>query len=91
MIWDNHSVHKRPELRALVEARAAELVWQPRYSPEFNAVEEMWSKVKHLVRRARADTATALNEALAAAVGALTWEDSLGWLRHAGYRLSPDA
>ncbi len=91
VIWDNHSVHKRPELRALVEARGAELVWQPRYSPEFNAVEEMWSKVKHLVRRARADTATALNEALAAAVGALTWEDSLGWLRHAGYRLSPDA
>ena len=46
---------------------------------------------KHLVKRERADTATALTEALVAAVGALTWEDSLGWLRHAGYRLSPDA
>jgi len=91
VVWDNHSVHKRPELRALIEMRGAELVWQPRYSPEFNAVEELWSKVKHLVRRARADTATALSEALAAAVGALTWEDSLGWLRHAGYRLSPEA
>ncbi len=87
--WDNHSVHKRPELRALIEARGAALVWQPRYSPEFNAVEEMWSKVKHLVKRARADTAAALTEALAAAVAALTWEDSFGWLRHAGYRISP--
>ena len=51
----------------------------------------MWSRVKHLVRRARADTAGALREPLAAAVAALTWGDSLGWLRHAGYRLSPDA
>ena len=91
MVWDNHSVHKRPELRALIDARGAELVWQPRYSPEFNACEEMWSKVKHLVRRARADTAGALREALAVAVAALTWEDSFGWLRHAGYRLTPDA
>ena len=89
VVWDNHSVHKRPALRALIEARGAELVWQPRYSPEVNAAEELWSKVKHLVKRARADTQTALVAALAAAVAALTWEDSHGWLRHAGYRLSP--
>ena len=91
VIWDNHSVHKRPELRALIKARGAELVWQPRYSPEFNAVEELWSKLKHLVKRARADTQTALIAALAAAVAALTWDDSEGWLRHAGYQPSPTA
>ena len=39
VVWGNHSVHKRPKLRALIEARGAALVWQPRYSPEFNAVE----------------------------------------------------
>ena len=89
VVWDNHSVHKRPELRTLIGARGAELVWQLRYSPEFNAVEELWSKVKHLVRRARAATQTALVAALAAAVAALTWEDSHDWLCHAGYRLSP--
>lgn len=91
VVWDNHSVHKRPALREMIRARGAELVWQPRYSPEVNASEEMWSKVKHLVRRARADTATALKDALEAAVGALTWEDSAGWLRHAGYQISPTA
>lgn len=91
VIWDNHSVHRRAELRALIEARGGELVWQPRYSPEFNACEELWSKVKHLVKRARADTGTALREALEAAVAALTWEDAEGWLRHAGYRISPTA
>ncbi|MEM0960936.1 MAG: IS630 family transposase [Bacteroidota bacterium] len=85
VVWDNHSIHKRPNLRELIRARGADLVWQPRYSPEFNACEEMWSKVKRLVRRARADTETALSEALRVAVRALTWEDAAGWLRHAGY------
>ena len=91
VVWDNHSIHKRPRLRELIRSRGADLVWQPRYSPEFNACEEMWSKVKHVVRRARADTASALTEALRSAVGALTEEDSAGWLRHAGYRVSSTA
>lgn len=91
VVWDNHSVHKRPALREMIRARGADLVWQPRYSPEFNACEEMWSKVKHLVRRARADTGSALTEALAEAVGALSGEDSDGWLRHAGYHVGPTA
>ena len=47
--------------------------------------------MKPLVRRARANTGAAVTEALDAAVAALTWADSLGWLRHASYRLSPDA
>ncbi|GAB5550223.1 MAG: hypothetical protein SangKO_099830 [Sandaracinaceae bacterium] len=89
VVWDNHSIHKRPRLRELIRARGADLVWQPRYSPEYNACEEMWSKVKRLVRRARADTETALTEALRVGVRALTWEDAAGWLRHAGYVPTP--
>lgn len=65
--WGNQSVHKRPELLALIWSRGADLALQPRYSPEFNASEEMWSKVEHLVRRARADTVGALADALALA------------------------
>lgn len=88
VIWDNHSLRRRSELRAHIKPRQAELVWQPRYSPQFNAVEDLWSKVKPLVRRALADTAAALREALAAA--ALSREDLLGWLCHSGYQISPD-
>jgi len=91
VVWDNHSVHRRPVLRELIEARGAALVRQPRYSPEFNASEEMWSKVKHSVKRACADTQAALVAALGAAVGELSWEDAAGWLRHCGYRLPATA
>lgn len=91
VVWDNHSIHKRPVLREMIEARGATLVPQPRYSPEFNTSEPMWSKVKHAVKRACADTQGALLDALDAAVGELTWDDSAGWLRHCGYRLNPTA
>ncbi len=91
VVWDNHSIHRGAEVRRLIEARGAQLAPQPRYSPEFNACEEMWSKVKHEVRRARADTQGALESALAVSVTGLRREDSAGWLRHAGYRLSPEA
>lgn len=60
----------------MVRARGADLVWQPRYGPEFKAYEEKWPKVKHPVRHARADTAALLSEALASATGAPTWEAS---------------
>lgn len=91
VVWDNHSIHRGAEVRRLIEAQGAMLAPQPRYSPEFNAMEELWSKVKHEVRRARADTPCALASALSTSVRGLRWEDSAGWLRHAGYQLSPDA
>ena len=91
VVWDNHSIHRGAEIRRLIEARGAHLAPQPRYSPEFNACEEMWSKVKHEVRRARADTGSALESALSASVTGLRREDSAGWLQHAGYVLSSSA
>lgn len=91
VVWDNHSIHKRPVLREMIEARGATLVPQPRYSPEFNTSEPMWSKVKHFAKRARSETQAALHEALDTAVGMLTWEDSAGWLRYCGYTISPMA
>ena len=91
VVWDNHSVHRGAAVRELIASRGSQLAPQPRYSPEYNACEETWSKVKHEVRRARADTEGALESALSASVTGSRWEDSAGWLRHAGYRLSPDA
>ena len=47
--------HAHPDhfggLRAVVEATGAEVVFQPRYSPEFNAIEMCWSWIKHDLRR----------------------------------------
>lgn len=84
VIWDNARVHSAEAVR-LVEEAGATVLAQPRYSPEVNAAEPMWSKVKGFVKRMRADTAEALEEALAAGMATLTRDDAWGWIRHCGY------
>jgi len=88
VIWDNARIHGAEAVR-LVEATGARVVAQPRYSPDKNAIEPAWSKVKERVRRLRADTAEALDAALHAAVATLTSEDVRGWMRHCGYPTEP--
>lgn len=51
VIMDNLRVHTNREAVAAIEACGAEVVFQPRYSPEYNAIEHCWSWVKHELRR----------------------------------------
>lgn len=89
VVWDNARIHG-PAAVAAVEATGARVLAQPRYSPEVNAAEPLWAKVKGAVSRARADTAEALEAALVAAVGRVTRSDVAGWMRHCGYAPPPD-
>jgi len=70
----------------LIEGRGCELLYLPPYSPDFNPIEEAFSKVKALVRKARTRTREALVEALGAALDAVTARDARGFLEHCGYR-----
>jgi hypothetical protein len=88
VVWDNARVHSEQAFR-LVEQAGATVLPQPRYSPEMNAAEPMWSKVKGFIKRMRADTAEALETALAAAMATLTREDVWSWMRHCGYTHQP--
>lgn len=88
VVWDNARIHSREAVR-LVESVGARVLFLPRYSPEYNAIEHFWSKVKHLVRKARADTVEALRTALDVAVDAVTPEDMRGWIEHCGYQFQP--
>jgi hypothetical protein len=45
------------------------------YSPDLNPIEESFSKIKHIVRKAAARTREALVEAIALAISAVTLED----------------
>lgn len=87
VIWDNAKIHTQRAV-ALVEAAGATVLPLPRYSPEFNAIEHLWSKVKHSIRKARADTVATLKEALYAAMETVTASDAEGWIRHCGYTIN---
>jgi transposase len=85
VLWDNHRIHEGEGLREAIEAAGARLQPLPRYSPDLDPIEEGWSKGKQHVRRCRADTADAVEAAIAEGVARITPKDIAGWFRHAGY------
>ncbi len=82
VVMDNLAAHKTIGVREAIEGAGAELLFQPAYSPDFNPIEECWSKVKALLRRAKARTREALIEAIGDALNAVTPEDTRGWFIH---------
>ena len=87
VVWDNARIHTARAV-ALVEATGACVLTLPRYSPEYNAIEHLWSKLKHYLRKARADTVETLKQALYAAMETVTALDAVGWIRHCGYTIN---
>ena len=85
VVLDNLAAHRASRARELVEARGAELVFLPAYSPDFSPVEEAFSKVKELLRTAGARTREALFEAIGRALAAVTARDARGYFAHCGY------
>jgi len=86
VVLDGLGAHRPKRIRALVEARGADLVYLPSYSPDYNPIEEAFSKIKHLVRKEGQRVREALVEAIGRALAAVTTEDAAGWFTHAGYR-----
>ena len=72
VVWDNLPAHKAPELKVQIEAVRATLLPLPPYSPDFNPIEQCWSKVKECLRSAQARTTEALQQAIAHAFAAVT-------------------
>lgn len=85
VVLDNLRAHKAPDIRERIESKGATLWYLPPYSPDFNPIEMMWSKVKAHLRRAAARTEEALYDAVATAIQTITTKDAQNWLRHCGY------
>jgi transposase len=85
VVLDGLGAHRTDKVRELVEARGAELLFLPSYSPDLNPIEEALSKIKNIVRKAQARTREALVEAISRALSTITLEDVAGWFAHCGY------
>jgi transposase len=85
VVVDNLGAHKGERVRELVERRGCSLLFLPPYSPDFSPIEEAFSKVKALLRKAAARTREALVEAIGIALSAVTSEDAMGFFGHCGY------
>ena len=90
VLMDNLSVHKSGWVRDLIEERGCQLWLLPSYSPDMNLIEEAFSKVKNLIRKAKARTLEALFAATAQALGAVSEAEARGYFEACGYRTLQD-
>ena len=85
VILDNLATHKVTGVREAIEAAGARLEYLPPYSPDFNPIEPMWSKVKQGLKSREPRTARQLFKAAGAALATVTPEDCQGFFLSAGY------
>jgi transposase len=84
VVMDNLSAHKSTAIAGMLRGAGAELRYLPPYSPDFNPIEPMWSKVKGSLRSAKARTQEELHEAIATALLAITPDDTSNFFCHCG-------
>ena len=87
VIMDNLSSHKVNGIREAIEATGAILLYLPPYSPDFNPIEMMWSKIKTFLRKTKARSTKMLMKAIANAFKTITFSDTVGWFTSCGYVL----
>ena len=85
VVMDNLGAHKVKGVRELIEAAGARLLYLPPYSADLNPIEMAWSKLKNLLRKARARTSETLDRAIGAGLHAVTASDAHGFFKHCGY------
>jgi len=85
VVMDNLSCHKRAEVRQAIEAAGARLLYLPPYSPDLNPIEQVFAKLKQLLRSAGKRTVEELWEFLGRALDAFDPEECRNYFRHCGY------
>ncbi|MGC4106681.1 MAG: IS630 family transposase [Thermomicrobiales bacterium] len=86
VILDNLSVHKVAAARQAIEAADCQLRFLPAYSPDFNPIEQVFSRLKAHLRSVGARTIDPLRTAIGEALNAVTAEQARATFCHAGYR-----
>jgi transposase len=85
VIMDNLATHKVAGVREAIEAAGARLLYLPPYSPDFNPIENLWSKIKQVLRSLSPRTQPELLVAAGVAFDTISPADCLGFFWHAHY------
>jgi transposase len=78
VVMYNLSAHKGGRVREIVEGSGCEILYLPPYSPDLNPIEQAFSKVKGILRRAAVHTRETLIEAMGRALSAVSARDAEG-------------
>jgi transposase len=90
VVMDNLPAHKATEVREALAAVGARVIFLSPYSPDFNPIENCWSKVKEFLRSREARTPEELDTAITEALENVTEKDLISWFTHCCYYVSPN-
>jgi transposase len=85
VIMDNLSSHKGPRTRQMIEAAGASLLFLPPYSPDFNPIENAFSKLKAMLRKAAERTIDDLWDRIGSLIPTFTTQECANYFAAAGY------
>jgi transposase len=85
VIMDNLGSHKGKAVRALIRLAGAKLFFLPKYSPDLNPIEQVFAKLKHLLRKAAARTVEAICTAVGHILGTFTPQECANYFKNSGY------
>jgi transposase len=88
VIIDNLGSHKGRAIRSAIRKAGAHIFFLPPYSPDLNPIEQVFAKLKTLLRKAAARTEPAIIQAIAHILDSFTQAECENYLRHAGYASS---
>jgi transposase len=86
VIMDNLAAHKDRQVREEIRKRGAEVLFLPPYSPDYNPIEKLWSKVKNFLRRHHPESFDTACDTLEAAMNTISPSDLRGWTKSCGYQ-----
>lgn len=85
VIMDNLGSHKSQPVRRMIREAGAKLFFLPKYSPDLQPIEQVFSKLKHSLRKAQARTIDTLWQAIGARLDDFTPEECANYLKNSGY------
>ncbi len=88
VIMDNLGSHRGKAVRRAIREAGAKLLFLPKYSPDLNPIEQVFSKLKHLLRKTQARSYDAILAAIGVLLGAFPPQECANYLQNCGYGAS---
>ena len=82
---DNLPAHKVQGVSSAIESVGAKVIYLSPYSPDFNPIEHLWSKLKAYLRKVEARTKDILHDAIRDGLNLITLKDVQNWFTHCCY------
>jgi putative transposase len=86
VIMDNLGSHRGGAVRRAIRDAGAKLIFLPKYSPDLNPIEQLFAKLKHMLRKEAARTAAAVCAAIGRILDGCASSECANYFRNAGYR-----